>query len=641
MRRLWNKIMQRLSIRLGLSITLIVTVIFIVSVSFLFSLSKDNVRQRAEMRARQILDNTALRIQDIMGDVETVADNMAWYVDGCQDPDSLIRDTREILINHPHFHSCSISMEPDYFKSYGRYFSIYSVRDGDSISTAQYGSDEFQYFELDWYMKPQGLRQGCWIDPYLNTNPKATYQTEVITTYTRPLFDRDGLFIGVIAIDLNLKWLSQEVTSVSPYPNSSSIIIGSKGQYLVHPDTAKLIRQSIFSDPDPRAKAAADTLGKRMIAGESGVQQLIVDGNDALVLFRPIGKADWSMAIVCPEDDVFSGYNRLRYSVWMTFLIGLLVIMLFCYQFISSSIMPLHLLAHQARDIAEGRFSNRLPKLSRSDTIGQLQNSFVDMQQSLSDYVTHIRLINTQMEHRNRELVEANEKAMEADAKKTAFLQDMMHQIRTPLNIIGGFAQVLNENFHAMPPDESKNIIQMMQDNVKKITRISRMLVGFASPQGHIALTKERFSCNALCREMVGNFQLTSPSTVKLCFETTVPDDFMIYTDKQRVELILEQLLDNANKFTHQGTITVAVSQPDVQTLAITVSDTGIGIVEAHRQMIFSQFAKIDLFTEGVGLGLPLSKRAAQRIGGDLVLDPDYRKGASFILTIPISQSST
>lgn len=636
MRKLWNHIMQRLSIRLGLSITLIVTVIFIVSVGFLFSHSKDYLRQRAEMRARQILDNTALRITDIMGDVESVADNMAWYVERCQDPDSLIRDTREILTNNPHFHSCSISMEPDYFKRYGRYFSIYSVRDGDSISTAQYGSDDFLYFQLDWYTKPKGLRQGCWIDPYLNTNPQATYQTVVITTYTRPLFDRDGYFIGVIAIDLNLKWLSQEVTSVAPYPNSSSIIIDSKGQYIVHPDTLKLINQSIFSDPDPRAKAAADSLGKRMIAGESGVQQMIVDGNDALVLYRPVGKADWSMAIVCPEDDVFSGYNRLLYSVWITIFIGLLVIMLFCYQFISSSIMPLHLLAHQARDIAEGRYGNRLPKISRGDTIGHLQNSFVDMQQSLSDYVSNIRLINTQMEHRNHELLEANEKALEADRKKTVFLQDMMHQIRTPLNIIGGFAQVLNENFHAMPPDESKNIIQMMQENVKKIMRISRMLVGFASPVGYIALTKENFSCNALCREMVDNFQLTSPYTVKLRFETSVADDFMICNDRQRVQLILEQLLDNANKFTHQGTITVAVSQPDAQTVAITVSDTGIGIAEADRQMVFSQFAKVDLFTDGVGLGLPLSKRAARRIGGDLILDPNYRKGASFILTIPI-----
>ena len=208
MRKAWNYIMQRLSLRLGLAIVLIVTVIFTVSVGFLFALFKDYVRQNAITQATQILNNTALRISDVMGEVETVADNMAWYVDSCQDPDSLIRDTREILINNPHFHSCSISMEPDYFKSYGRYFSIYSVRDADSISTAQYGSDDFQYFHLDWYMKPQGLRQGCWIDPYLNDNPNAKYQTDVITTYSRPLFDRDGLFIGVIAIDLNLKWLS-------------------------------------------------------------------------------------------------------------------------------------------------------------------------------------------------------------------------------------------------------------------------------------------------------------------------------------------------------------------------------------------------------------------------------------------------
>ena len=213
----------------------------------------------------------------------------------------------------------------------------------------------------------------------------------------------------------------------------------------------------------------------------------------------------------------------------------------------------------------------------------------------------------------------------------------MMHQIRTPLNIIGGFAQVLNENFHEMPSDESKRIIQLMQDTVKNILRISRMLMVFASPRGHLALTKETFSCNELCRELIGSFQLTNPYTVKLYFETTVPDDFMICTDKQRVKLILEELLDNANKFTHQGSLIVAVSRLDDKMVTITVSDTGIGIAEAHRQMIFSQFAKVDLFTEGVGLGLPLSKRAAQRIGGDLVLAPECKEGASFILTIPIN----
>ena len=637
MRGMWDYINRRLSLRLGLDIIVVVAGIFVVTVSYLFSISKDYLRQSAVNRATQILDNTGHRITDIMGEVETVADNMAWYVDGCMDPDSLIRDTREILLNHPHFHSCSISMEPFYFKQYGRYFSIYSVRDADTINTAQYGSDDFQYFNQEWYSKPQGLLQGCWIDPYLNTNPKATYKTDVITTYSRPLLDSNGYFIGVIAIDLNLKWLSQEITAVEPYPNSSNIIIGSKGQYLVHPDTLKLIRESIFSDPDPKAKGVVDSLGRKMLAGESGVQQMVVDGNDALLFYCPVGKANWSMAIVCPEEDVFSGYNRLLYMVWAIVGLGLLVILLFCYQAISTAIAPLQLLAHQAHDIAEGHYSNRLPKTSREDTVGQLQNSFADMQASLSAYVDDIRQINAEMEQRNRELRDANEKALEADRKKMAFLQDMMHQIRTPLNIIGGFSQVLDENFHEMPPDEAERILQMMQDNTRKIVRINRMLVGYSSQKGYLDLTKERFSCNDLCREAMAGLRLNSPYTVRLRFETSLPDDFTICTDKQRVRLILEELLDNANKFTHHGTITVSCSQPDDKTVAITVSDTGIGIAKANREMIFAQFAKVDLFTEGVGLGLPLSKRAAQRIGGDLVLDAESQEGATFILTIPIA----
>ena len=637
MRGMWDYINRRLSLRLGLDIIVVVAAIFVVAVSYLFSISKDYLRQSAVNRATQILDNTGHRITDIMGEVETVADNMAWYVDGCMDPDSLIRDTREILLNHPHFHSCSISMEPFYFKQYGRYFSIYSVRDADTISTAQYGSDDFQYFNQEWYSKPQGLLQGCWIDPYLNTNPKATYKTDVITTYSRPLLDSNGYFIGVIAIDLNLKWLSQEITEVKPYPNSSSIIIGSKGQYLVHPDTLKLIRESIFSDPDPKAKGVVDSLGRKMLAGESGVQQMVVDGNDALLFYCPVGKANWSMAIVCPESDVFGGYNRLLYMVWAIVGLGLLVILLFCYRAISTAIAPLQLLAHQAHDIAEGHYSNRLLKTSREDTVGQLQNSFADMQASLSAYVDDIRQINTQMVQRNRELAAANEKALEADRKKTAFLQDMMHQIRTPLNIICGFAQVLNDSFHELPPDEARNITQMMHDNVRKIAHITRLLVSFASQTGLIAMKKETFSCNEACREVVDNYRLTNPSTVKLRFETMLSDDYTLHTDKQRVQLILEELLNNANKFTQQGTITVSCGQKDQQTVTIRVSDTGIGIAKTDRKNIFTQFVKIDLFTEGVGLGLPLSKRAAQRIGGDLVLDEAYDQGAAFVLTIPIN----
>ena len=635
MRRIPTMIARHLSVRLGLSIVLIVAVIFIISVGFLFYLTKDYIQQEAMKRATQILDNTALRINDIMGEVETTTDDMGWYIASQTDPDSIISDTRKILESNRHFYSCSISMEPYYFKRYGKYFSIYSVRDGDSISTAQYGSDEFNYFNIDWYRKPKELQQGYWSDPFLNTNPKAGYQKEIITSYCRPVYDYNGDFIGVVAIDLQQKWLSQAVTAVAPYPNSSSIMIGTDGKYLVHPDTTKLIYQSIFSDADPRARDKVINMGKDMIAGKSGMQEVLVDGQNAFVFYRPIGNAGWSMAIVCPESDVFYGYYQLLYTVWGTIIIGLLVILFVCYQAVRGGISPLSLLAQQSHDIAEGRFDNLLPRTKRTDTIGQLQNSFVDMQQSLKAYMNNIQQMNTQMEKRNKELQQANEQAIIADNKKTAFLQDMMHQIRTPLNIIGGFAQVLNENFHELPDDETSNIIYMIQDNSRKFVRISRMLVA-ASLSENEEVTKTCFSCNALCREIISSFRLTSPHMVKLSFETTLPDDFNIFSDQEKVKSILMELLDNANKFTQQGAITLSCSQPDAHIVNIKVSDTGIGISKANRQQIFTKFTKIDDFTEGVGLGLTLSKRTAKILDGDLILDPFYSEGASFILSLRI-----
>ena len=635
MRRIPTMIARHLSVRLGLSIVLIVAVIFIISVGFLFYLTKDYIQQEAMKRATQILDNTALRINDIMGEVETTTDDMGWYIASQTDPDSIISDTRKILESNRHFYSCSISMEPYYFKRYGKYFSIYSVRDGDSISTAQYGSDEFNYFNIDWYRKPKELQQGYWSDPFLNTNPKAGYQKEIITSYCRPVYDYNGDFIGVVAIDLQQKWLSQAVTAVAPYPNSSSIMIGTDGKYLVHPDTTKLIYQSIFSDADPRARDKVINMGKDMIAGKSGMQEVLVDGQNAFVFYRPIGNAGWSMAIVCPESDVFYGYYQLLYTVWGTIIIGLLVILFVCYQAVRGGISPLSLLAQQSHDIAEGRFGNLLPRTKRTDTIGQLQNSFVDMQQSLKAYMNNIQQMNTQMEKRNKELQQANEQAIIADNKKTAFLQDMMHQIRTPLNIIGGFAQVLNENFHELPDDETSNIIYMIQDNSRKFVRISRMLVA-ASLSENEEVTKTCFSCNALCREIISSFRLTSPHMVKLGFETTLPDDFNIFSDQEKVKSILMELLDNANKFTQQGAITLSCSQPDAHIVNIKVSDTGIGIPKANRQQIFTKFTKIDDFTEGVGLGLTLSKRTAKILDGDLILDPFYSEGASFILSLRI-----
>ena len=129
------------------------------------------------------------------------------------------------------------------------------------------------------------------------------------------------------------------------------------------------------------------------------------------------------------------------------------------------------------------------------------------------------------------------------------------------MNIIGGFAQVLNENYHELPPEETSNIIHMMQDNTRKFVRISRMLVAASASDDEKAIKKHEFCCNSLCRDIVNSIRLTSPHLVKLSFETTLPDTFTINSDEDKVRAILTELLDNANKFTQRGTITLTCRQ--------------------------------------------------------------------------------
>lgn len=635
MNRSLSFIQKKLSLKLGLSISLVVAIIFMVSGSILFVLIKDYVREAAILRATQILDDTSLHMTAILKEVETATDEVAFKLSNKMDPDIIVKETRDRLNMNPHFFSCSISMEPYFFKEYGKYYSIYSVKTGDSIHTARYGSDDFSYFDLDWYKRPKDMKRGCWIDPFFNANPESDYTPELITSYSRPFYDVNGRFVGVIAIDLQLKWFSQTVSSVEPYPNSSSIIIGREGNYFVHPDTAKLMKETIFSDPDPKAKLDVIPLGKDMIAGKSGMRQLIVDGQNAFIFYRPIGHEGWSMAIVCPESDVFSDYNQLLRTVWIIIVIGLLVIMVFCFQAIRKALLPLTVLERQAHHITEGHFDDILPKTKRSDTIGQLQNNFVHMQQSLVAYLDKMNKVNKDLEQRNQELVVANEQAKEANKKTTDFVQDMMHQIRTPLNIISGFVQVIHESFHELSEEETRNITSMMQDNAWKISRIARLLVA-SSENDTNSLTKkpEPINCKELCEEVMATFQPTNPLLVKVLTDYHIPDSLTIHSNKEHIKDILIELLDNANKFTPKGSITLTCSQDEDGIVSFAVSDTGIGIAECDRERIFTPFTKVSYFTEGVGLGLSLSKQIAQKLGGDLILDNSYQGGSRFVLTL-------
>jgi signal transduction histidine kinase len=238
---------------------------------------------------------------------------------------------------------------------------------------------------------------------------------------------------------------------------------------------------------------------------------------------------------------------------------------------------------------------------------------------------------------RNEELLQATRMAQEADRQKTAFIQNVTHQIRTPLNITMGFAQVLSDAGNGnLAGDDLKNITNTMNHNAALLNRMVQMLFD-SSDSG---LTEEAncdktdtMPCVQVARQAVETMRQRYPD-VGITIHSQLPDTFSVVTNRAYFMCALLELLYNAAKYSDGQHIELHVSADETM-VNFVVQDQGNGIPEAVVEHIFKFFTKVDDLSEGLGLGLPLAKRHAQTLGGDVTFDTTYQAGCRFILTIP------
>lgn len=411
MDRLITYIRQSLSRRLSLWIVLLATLIFIFAVGYMFTESRRAVRREAIDHATELLNSTALRVNSILDRVQTASDNMDWLVSRHLDgPDSMFVYSKQILENNPELNGCSISFEPYYFKEKGQYFSAFSLNENDTIMTTQEGSSQYQYFYFDWYQQAKLRQAPCWTEPFNDDNPgNSLVASETISSYCKPLYDKKGTFVGVMSVDLALSWLSKTISAVKPYPNSYSIMLGRGGTFFVHPDSTKLSVQTIFTETLEKPNPKLTALGKAMLAGEEGMMELMIDGKDSYVFYKPLGNTGWSTAIICPESDIFGGYVRLQHIVMCILIIGLLLMLWTLSKILNRELQPLGVLAKQAETIASGNFNESLPTTERIDEIGKLSQSFSEMQASLVKYIDELTVTTANKERIEGELRIARE----------------------------------------------------------------------------------------------------------------------------------------------------------------------------------------------------------------------------------------
>ena len=632
-------IRRSFSAKLSIGILLLAAPIFVLSLGVLFFQSRHLIRMEALGRAQSVLTTTMQRLSRNLMTIATATEANSWQVEQQMNPDALLDFTHRIVRMNPHIDGCSISMEPNSFPQYGRYFSVYTVREPDSIVSVV--EKQYEYFEKVWYKKAHDLNTPCWVLYYDEADSLNLTLDGIVASFSKPLHYADGRFAGIISSDLSMLRLSKLMSEEKPYPNSYFIMIDELGRYIVHPDSTMLFLHTIFDNADPRRQTDIIALGHEMTGGKEGHMTVNINGSNCLVCYQPVYGTQWSLAVVCPDSDVLAGYHRFTYIVIPLFVVGLLIILLLTYRAVTQTIRPLNKLLDKTQSIAEGNMEVVIRQSQREDAIGRLQNSFATMLQSLKKHMDDIRTTSEQTRQRNEELADATLLAQEAERQKTAFIQNVSHQIRTPLNIITGFAQVISNQQWGIPEEERKNIIDMMDHNSKLLTRMVLMLFD-SSDSGLSEELKshkhDMVACNDVAKEAIDFTYMHHPQ-VKINLQTEVDDDFCIRTNRLFLMRSLRELLYNSAKYSDGQHILLIIRQTS-STVRFIVEDKGKGISEADSEIIFKFFTKVDDLSEGLGLGLPLAKRHAQHLEGNLTLDTDYHDGCRFILELPLSPTA-
>lgn len=239
----------------------------------------------------------------------------------------------------------------------------------------------------------------------------------------------------------------------------------------------------------------------------------------------------------------------------------------------------------------------------------------------------------------NEQLRIANERAAASSKMKTEFIRNISHEIRTPLNIVSGFTQVLTSPDMDLTEEEKKDMQERMAENADRITKlVDRMLALSDASSETVIDRRDKTNVRDLASQAIGHSKITAHtrpgnSEATVTFEVEEMEPVTLCTSRLYAVRALAHLLENAVKFTPQGTIRLLAECTD-RSVRFIVEDTGIGIPVSESDNIFGEFVQLDSFTDGTGIGLTVARSIARRMGGDLWLDTEYVKGARFVFEL-------
>ena len=288
------------------------------------------------------------------------------------------------------------------------------------------------------------------------------------------------------------------------------------------------------------------------------------------------------------------------------------------------------------------------------------QNAYEELQQQNQELLRaldELRARQLELAQLNRELDETNRGVValyaelddradflqRASELKSHFLSNMSHEFRTPLNSISALSQILLDRLDGELSGEQEKQVRFIKGSAQDLTDLVNDLLDLAKVEaGKVTIRPANFDVNTLFAALRGMLRplLAQNSSVKLVFDDP-EENIQIYSDEGKVSQILRNFISNALKFTERGEVRVSVSRGTDNSISFSVADTGIGIYESDIERIFQEWTQIDgklqKVAKGSGLGLPLSRKLAQLLGGNVQVKSHVGIGSTFTVIIPMS----
>ncbi len=354
--------------------------------------------------------NTYIRdIEGMLGEIETMNSFVSWQVADHIDDPSYISVVNEKLMDYGDMVAgITIAFVKDFYPSKGKYYAVRSFRYGErrvSNIVNDYASEE-------WYTRALDKGEGVWSEPY------ASVDAGMVTTYSAPLRNADGTPYAVLAIDVSLPGITARLSREHFYEGSYSVILSSGGAILSHPDE-NLLLNGVVAYSKTKKDKKFEELATAMIAGQTGIGE--VRSERAAAIYGPVGNG-WSAALICPAETIFGATLKFQLFLLLIAIADLIVLYFATRVIISRTLLPITEITYLAKNVAKGNFKAEIPKAEGTNEMFHLHEALRNMLKSINDYIAQLRSTTAVNERFESELAIASN--IQQQMLRTDFIND-------------------------------------------------------------------------------------------------------------------------------------------------------------------------------------------------------------------------